>query len=55
MLGEDKLDALVTANSALSAENLKTKLLDEIVRFTKGEPQSDDITLIVVKFLAQPS
>ncbi len=54
MLGEDKLDALVKAHGALSAENLKAKLLDEIVRFTQGEPQSDDITLIVVKFLAQP-
>ena len=55
MLGEDKLDALVQTYGALSAESLKTKLLDEIVRFTKGEPQSDDITLIVVKFLAQPN
>ena len=51
MFGEDKLDALVQTHGALSAENLKNRLLDEVVTFTKGEPQSDDITMIAVKFL----
>ncbi|NOT59050.1 MAG: SpoIIE family protein phosphatase, partial [Acidobacteria bacterium] len=40
MFGEDRLDALVQTHGAFSAENLKTRLLDEVVRFTKGEPQS---------------
>jgi serine phosphatase RsbU (regulator of sigma subunit) len=55
MFGEERLEALVKKHGALSAEAIKTTLLDEVVGFTQGEPQSDDITLIAVKFLGSAS
>jgi serine phosphatase RsbU (regulator of sigma subunit) len=49
MFGDERLEELVRANAHLSAEEIKTCVLDEVLSFTRGLPQGDDITLIVLK------
>jgi phosphoserine phosphatase RsbU/P len=49
MFGEDRLENLVKNSVDLSAEEIKVKILDEVLSFTAGLPQGDDITLIVLK------
>ena len=49
MFGEDRLEELIKRNGSLSAEQIKQRILDEVISFTRGLPQGDDITLIVLK------
>jgi serine phosphatase RsbU (regulator of sigma subunit) len=49
MLGPERLERLVTENGALTAEAIMRRILDEVLSFTAGLPQGDDITLIVLK------
>lgn len=49
MFGEDRLEELIQRNVTLSAEQIKQRILDEVISFTRGLPQGDDITLIVLK------
>lgn len=49
MFGEDRLEELIQRNVTLSAEQIKQSILDEVISFTRGLPQGDDITLIVLK------
>jgi serine phosphatase RsbU (regulator of sigma subunit) len=49
MFGDERLEELVKKNVHLSAEELKNRILDEVLSFTRGLPQGDDITLIVLK------
>lgn len=49
MFGEDRLEELVKQSVNLSAEQIKQRILDEVISFTRGLPQGDDITLIVLK------
>ncbi len=49
MFGDERLERLVEENVSLSAEELKNRILDEVLSFTRGLPQGDDITLIVLK------
>jgi serine phosphatase RsbU (regulator of sigma subunit) len=49
MFGDDRLEQLVKAAASLSAEEIKQRILNEVLVFTRGLPQSDDITLIVLK------
>ncbi len=46
---EDRIKDIVKNNSRLKAEDIQKKLLDDIAKFTEGETQYDDITLIVLK------
>lgn len=52
MFGEDRLEELIKRNVSLSAEQIKQRILDEVLSFTRGLPQGDDITLIVLKMKA---
>lgn len=47
--GEARLTALVQANSHLSASELVDLIKNEVIRFSEGQPQFDDITLLVLK------
>jgi sigma-B regulation protein RsbU (phosphoserine phosphatase) len=47
--GVERLVETVRKNSHLSAANLVEKITDEILAFSKGAPQFDDITLMVLK------
>ena len=49
MFSDERLEALVKASVHLSAEQIKQRILDEVLSFTRGLPQGDDITLIVLK------
>jgi sigma-B regulation protein RsbU (phosphoserine phosphatase) len=49
MFGDERLDKLIKSSVNLSAEEIKQRILDEVLAFTRGLPQGDDITLIVLK------
>lgn len=49
MFGEDRLEGLVHSSVQLSAEQIRERILDEVLAFTRGLPQGDDITLIILK------
>ena len=47
--GEEKLLELVKEYQGLEASQIKTKIIEELEEFSKGEKKVDDITLIIVK------
>ncbi len=49
MFGEERLEELVNVSVGLSAEEIKSRVMNDVLAFTRGLPQSDDITLIVLK------
>lgn len=49
MFGEAQLETLVKEHVGLNAEAIKDKVMSEVMAFTHGLPQGDDITLIVLK------
>jgi len=49
MFGEERLRALIREHYSLSPDALLEKILREVATFTSGEPQFDDITLMVIK------
>ena len=51
LFGEERLRTIISRNWNLSSEGITKTILDEIEQFSSGEPQSDDITLLVVKVL----
>ena len=46
---EKRFCKIIKDNLHLSAEDLKTKILEDVAKHTKGYEQSDDITLVVLK------
>ncbi len=51
MYGEERLMRLVSENAGISAEGIKSIILEDLIGFTSGLPQGDDITLVVLKKL----
>ena len=49
MFSDERLEELVRQSTDLSAEQIKQRILNEVLSFTRGLPQGDDITLIVLK------
>ena len=49
MFSDERLENPVKASVNLSAEQIKQRILDEVLSFTHGLPQGDDITLVVLK------
>jgi sigma-B regulation protein RsbU (phosphoserine phosphatase) len=49
MFGDERLEKLVRDGVHLGAEEIKQWIMDEVLNFTAGLPQGDDITLIVLK------
>jgi serine phosphatase RsbU (regulator of sigma subunit) len=49
MFGEERLLAIIRQESPAGGKALETRLLSEVMAFTAGVPQSDDITLVVVE------
>ena len=49
--GQERLINLVVENSHLSASSLVDKVKSEVVDFSLGQPQFDDLTLVVLKAL----
>ncbi|MBD3290991.1 SpoIIE family protein phosphatase [candidate division KSB1 bacterium] len=48
---EHRIEEIVKANLQASAEEMKDALYKAVKNFTKGVPQSDDITMVIVKVL----
>jgi PAS domain S-box-containing protein len=49
MFGEERLQDIVRENAHLSSREILTKILAGVEEFSRGEPQFDDITLLVIK------
>jgi phosphoserine phosphatase RsbU/P len=49
MFGNERLEHLVKKNESLSAKEIKDRIEQEVLAFTRGLPQGDDITLIALK------
>ncbi len=49
--GEHRLLDIIKKNTKAPADEIKDKVIESIENFTKGEPQFDDITFIVLKVL----
>ena len=47
--GEDRVKELMKKWPDLSAQDIMEKIVSEVKQFSKGAPQADDITMIVVK------
>ena len=51
MFGEERLLTLIRQEAPSGGQALEQKLLKAIEEFTQGEPQTDDITFVVVEKL----
>jgi sigma-B regulation protein RsbU (phosphoserine phosphatase) len=51
MFGEQRLVNTIRANGGLPAGELMEKIKSEVIAFSNGVPQADDITMIVLKVL----
>ena len=47
--GEERLENSIRQNLQLSADDLIKAIFKDVESFTKGAPQSDDITMVIVK------
>ena len=47
--GEERLQNVVRKNASLSARELYDTIISEVTTYSAGMPQSDDITLVVVR------
>ena len=47
--GEERLENSIRQNLHLSADELINAIFKDVESFTKGAPQSDDITMVIVK------
>ena len=47
--GEDKLKLLISSNSNLSSKQLAEKIVGEVKKHSMNVPQSDDISLMIIK------
>jgi serine phosphatase RsbU (regulator of sigma subunit) len=51
MFGEQRLESLIRENAHLDAEQIKSAILESVSAHAGLVPQSDDLTLVVVKAL----
>ncbi len=49
LFGEDRLGAVITANPAATPDQMLQAIVEAVYAFTDGAPQTDDLTLFVVK------
>jgi sigma-B regulation protein RsbU (phosphoserine phosphatase) len=49
MFGEDQLKQIVSENAGKSSAGILSAILDAIAVFAQGQPQADDITLMILK------
>ena len=51
MFGKVRFKEVIRRNAGLEAEGLRRAVFDAVTEFRSSEPQEDDITLVVIKFL----
>ena len=49
MFGEDRLKRVITGTAGKPSAGILAAILDEINAFARGQPQADDITLMIIK------
>jgi serine phosphatase RsbU (regulator of sigma subunit) len=49
MFGEERLVSIIRQHATAGSHELKQKLLSAVEDFTQGEPQTDDITFVIVE------
>ncbi|MDD5680171.1 MAG: SpoIIE family protein phosphatase, partial [Candidatus Omnitrophica bacterium] len=49
--GIERVKNILTAGYELKAKDIMMKVLAEIAKFSKGAPQHDDMTVIVIKVI----
>jgi sigma-B regulation protein RsbU (phosphoserine phosphatase) len=49
MFGDERVEELIKVNRHLGAEEIKDIVFKEVLAYTRGLPQGDDITMIVLK------
>lgn len=54
MFGEERLYEIIRQSRNLSAPEISSRILEEVRKFCGDHPQSDDITLMVIKALVIP-
>ena len=47
--GLDKVKTILMNNSELKTEEIMSKMFDEVAKFSKGAPQHDDMTVVIIK------
>ena len=52
LFGKDRLRDTIKRSSQKPADDIATDIIDAVVAFRAGEPQTDDITLLVLKVTA---
>ena len=52
LFGKDRLRDTIKQSAHKSADDIATDIIDAVVAFRAGEPQTDDITLLVLKVTA---
>ncbi|MBI3934323.1 MAG: serine/threonine-protein phosphatase [Acidobacteria bacterium] len=53
MFGEDRLREIIRSEAASGSHRLERKILEAMERFTRGMPQTDDITFVLLEKTAQ--
>ena len=49
MFGDHRLERIVKRNVNSTAERIRDTIIEQVLEFTRGTPQADDITLLAVK------
>jgi serine phosphatase RsbU (regulator of sigma subunit) len=49
MFGESRLLELIQRSRDLTAEQIRERVMSELLNFTRGLPQGDDITVVALK------
>jgi serine phosphatase RsbU (regulator of sigma subunit) len=47
--GEGRLSTCLAANAGLAPEVIRDRVVDEVAAFVQGQPQHDDITMVILK------
>jgi len=47
--GESRISAFLAQNADLTPEALRDRLVDEVASFVQGQPQHDDITMVILR------
>ena len=47
--GESRISAFLAQNADLPPESLRDRLVDEVASFVQGQPQHDDITMVILR------
>jgi serine phosphatase RsbU (regulator of sigma subunit) len=53
MFGDERLESLVKSLVSSTAQKIMDRILEEVLAFTRGQPQGDDITLLAIKVKAE--